>query len=215
MVVPLWFRGFSLSVALEKRDGELRGLSVTPCLFIPLRGAGQPIEGYFPVGDPPDEYLNLTIGLDQDDIAFRQSLRLLFSQDATLREAGRSLEGQFHTQDIYSGLVMSLTVDPRVFIIYSASQSSLIRGFGYALIDLDSMSAAVICAAQPEGVVVYGDDTAYGELINLLDHWDRLGQPLVHDLSVQALFDAPESVPEGHWIINKRPPYTWVFSWSA
>ena len=48
MVAPLWFRGFSLSVALEKRDGELRGLSVTPCLFIPLRGAGQPSEGFFP-----------------------------------------------------------------------------------------------------------------------------------------------------------------------
>ena len=38
MVVPLWFKGFCMSVAMEKRDGELRGLSVTPCLFIPLRG---------------------------------------------------------------------------------------------------------------------------------------------------------------------------------
>jgi protein-L-isoaspartate(D-aspartate) O-methyltransferase len=53
IVVPLWFRGFCLSVALEKRDGELRGLSVTPCLFIPLRGTGQPTEEFFSVGDPP------------------------------------------------------------------------------------------------------------------------------------------------------------------
>ncbi len=98
----------------------------------------------------------MTIGLDQDDPAFRQDLRRLFSQDASLRDAGRSLEGQFHTLDIFSGLVMFLTVDPRVFIVYSASESSLFRGFGYALIDLDSMSAAAISDCEPERLVVAG-----------------------------------------------------------
>ena len=38
MVVPLWFKGFFLSVALEKREGELRSLSASPCTFIPIRG---------------------------------------------------------------------------------------------------------------------------------------------------------------------------------
>ena len=121
------------------------------------------------MGDPPDEHLQMTIGLDQDDPAFRQDLRRLFSQDASLRDAGRSLEGQFHTLDIFSGLVMFLTVDPRVFIVYSASESSLFRGFGYALIDLDSMSAAVISDSEPERVVAYGNDTAHGQLVDLLD----------------------------------------------
>ena len=215
IVVPLWFRGFCLSVALEKRDGELRGLSVTPCLFIPLRGVGQPTEQFFPVGDPPDEYLEMTIGLDRDDPAFRQDLRHLFSQDASLRDAGRSLEGQFHTLDIFSGLVMFLTVDPRVFIVYSASLSSLFREFGYGLIDLGSMSAAVISASDPERVVVYGNDTAYSSLIALLDRWDRLGRPPITDLHVRALFDPPESIPEGHWIVAKRSAYTWVLSWGT
>ena len=215
IVVPLWFRGFCLSVALEKRDGELRGLSVTPCLFIPLRGTGQPTEQFFPVGDPPDEYLKMTIGLDRDDPAFRQDLRRLFSQDASLRDAGRSLEGQFHTLDIFSGLVMFLTVDPRVFIVYSASLSSLFREFGYGLIDLGSMSAAVISASDPERVVVYGNDTAYSPLIDLLDRWDRLGRPPITDLHVRALFGSPESIPEGHWIVAKRSAYTWVLSWGT
>ena len=215
IVVPLWFRGFCLSVALEKRDGELRGLSVTPCLFIPLRGTGQPTEGFFPVGDPPDEHLQMTIGLDQDDPAFRQGLRRLFSQDASLRYAGRSLEGQFHTQDIFSGLFTSLTTDPRVFIVYSASESSLFRGFGYALIDLDSMSAAVISASEPERVVAYGNDTAHGPLVDLLDRWDRLGHPPVHNLHVRALLSTPESVPEGDWIIAKRSALTWILSWGT
>ncbi len=215
IVVPLWFRGFCLSVALEKRDGELRGLSVTPCLFIPLRGTGQPTEGFSPVGDPPDEHLQMTIGLDQDDPAFRQGLRRLFSQDASLRYAERFLEGQFHTQDIFSGLFTSLTTDPRVFIVYSASESSLFRGFGYALIDLDSMSAAVISASEPERVVAYGNDTAHGPLVDLLDRWDRLGHPPVHNLHVRALLSTPESVPEGDWIIAKRSALTWILSWGT
>ena len=97
--------------------------------------------------------------------------------------------------------------------MYSASQSNLFQGFGYALIDLDSMSAAVICDADHEGVVVYGNDTAYRHLIDLLDQWDRLGNPSILDLRVRAFLDAPESIPEDHWIINKRSVYTWVLSW--
>ena len=215
MVVPLWFRGYFLSVALEKREGELRGLSVTPCLFIPIRGAGQPTEGYFPVGDPPDEYLQMTIGLDRDDPAYRRDLRHLFSQDASLRHAGRSLQGQFHTQNSLSGLFMSLTADPRVFSVYSESRSNLFRGFGYGLIDLDSMSAAVISDANPERVAVYGNDTAYSHLIGLLDQWDRLGHPSVRDVHIRALFGTPEHLPESHWIIAKRSAYTWVLSWES
>ena len=213
MVVPLWFKGYCLCVALEKHDGELRGLSAIPCLFMPIRGAGQPTEGYFPVGEPPDEYLQMTIGLERDDSAYRRDLRHLFSQDASLRPTGRPFEGQFHPQNLLSGLFMSLTTDPRIFSVYSASQSNLFRGFGYALIDLDSMSAAVICDADHEGVVVYGNDTAYSHLIDLLDQWDWLGNPSILDLRVRALFEAPESVPQGHWIINKRSAYTWVLSW--
>ena len=65
----------------------------------------------------------MTIGLDQDDPALRRNLRHVFSQDVGLRDAGRSFDGQFHTQDIFSGLVMFLTVDPKVFIMYSGSLS--------------------------------------------------------------------------------------------
>ena len=215
IVVPLWFRGFSLSVALEKRHAELRGLSATPCLFIPLRGAGQPTEGFFPVGDCADEHLQMTIGLDQDDPAFGQELGRLFSQDASLHDAGRSLVSQFHTQDLDSGLVMFLTVDPRVFIVYSHSPDGLFRGFGYALIDLDSMSAAVIYESNPGQVVVYGNGLAYRQLIDLLDRWDRSGRPPIAGLRVRALFDAPETIPEGHWQISKRSAYTWVLSWGT
>ena len=212
MVVPLWFKGFNLSVALEKRDGELRGLSASPCTFIPIRGIWQRTEGYFPIGDPPNDSLQVTIGLEWDDPAFRRDLDRLFAQDVWLRETGRSLEGQL---DIFSGLYMSLTVDTRTCSLYSSSQDSLFRGFGYGLVDLDSMSAVVLSDAYPEQVVVYGNDAAYDRLIELLDRWDRLGRPSVHDLNVRALFSPPQFIPEGHWTIAKRSAYTWVLSWGS
>ena len=62
IVVPLWFKGCFLCVALEKREGGLRSLSASPCTFIPIRGGSQPTEGYFPIGDPPDDNLQMTIG---------------------------------------------------------------------------------------------------------------------------------------------------------
>ena len=215
MVVPLWFKGYCLSVALEKHEGELRSLSANPCLFIPIRGERQPTDGYFPIGDPPDDYLQMTIGLEEDDPGLRRDLRHLFNQNVSLRGAGRSLEGQFHTRNLVSGLYMFLTVDPSIFNVYSASHGSVFRGFGYGLIDVERMSAAVISDRDPERVVVYGDDAAYSRLIGLLDQWDQLGHPSVHDLHISALFDTPESVPDGHWIIAKRSAYTWTFSWGT
>ena len=213
MVVPLWFKGFSLSVALQKRDGQLGDLSAALCTFIPIRGIWQRTEGYFPIGNPPNDFLEMTIGLEWHDQAYLRDLRRLFAQDVSLREFGRSLEGQFHTQNISSGLYMFLTVEPNVFMLYSSSQNNLFRGPGYGLVDLDSMSAAVLSERHPERVVVYGNDVAFGQLMKLLDQWDRLGHPSIHDLQISALLAAPKFVLDGHWIIAKRSAYTWVLSW--
>jgi protein-L-isoaspartate(D-aspartate) O-methyltransferase len=68
MVVPLWFKGYRLSVALEKRDGELKGLSASLCTFIPIRGIWQRTEGYFPIGDPPNDSPQMAIALDWYDL---------------------------------------------------------------------------------------------------------------------------------------------------
>lgn len=215
MVVPVWFKGHSLSVALEKRGGELRGLSASPCTFIPIRGIWQRTEGYFAIGDPADDSLQITVGLDWDDQDYRRNLGLLFAQNARLREAGRSLEGQFYTQDIFSGLYMFLKVHPGIVSVYSSSENTLFRGFGYALVDVDSMSAAVLSDAYPEQIVVYGDDAACDQLIELLDQWDQIGHPSIRDLRISALFSPPGFHPEGRWIIDKRSAYTWVLSWGS
>lgn len=215
LVAPLWFRGANLSVALQKRDGELTGLSASPCTFIPIRGIWQRTEGYYPVGDPPDETLQMAIALDSDDPAYRRALGQVFSQDAELREIGRSLEGRFYTQDIYSGLFMFLTAHPNVYNIYSTSEGGPFQGAGFALIDSGSMSAAVLSDKYPDQALVYGTDAAYGQLIELLKGWDELGRPQIHDLRIRALHHAPDVLPEGAWVVAKRSAYTWVMSWRA
>lgn len=215
LVVPLWFRGANLSVALQKREDELTGLSASPCTFIPIRGIWQRTEGYFPIGDPPDETLQMAIALDSDDAAYRRELGQVFNQSAELREIGRSLDGQFYTQNIYSGLFMFLTGHPNVYNVYSSSEDGLFQGAGFALIDSGSMSAAVLSDKYPDQALVYGTDAAYGQLIELLERWDELGHPAIHNLSIRVLYNAPEALSEGEWTVAKRSAYTWVMSWRA
>ena len=215
LVAPLWFRGANLSVALQKRDGELTGLSASPCTFIPIRGIWQRTEGYYPVGDPPDETLQMAIALDSDDAAYRRELGRVFNQSAELREIGRSLEGRFYTQDIYSGLFMFLTAHPNVYNVYSSSESGLLQGAGLALIDPGSMSAAVLSDKYPDQALVYGTSAAYGQLVEMLERWHELGHPAIHNLSIRALYDAPGALSEGEWTVAKRSAYTWVMSWRA
>lgn len=215
LVVPLWFKGANLSVALQKCNGELTGLSASPCTFIPIRGMWQRAEGYYPVGDPPDETLQMAIALDSNDAAYRRQLSQVFSQGAELYEIGHSLEGQFYTQNIHSGLFMYLTAHPNVYNLYSSSESGLFQGAGYALIDLGGMSAAVLSDRYPDKALVYGNNTAYEQLIELLERWDALRQPAIHDLHIRALYDAPEALSEGEWMVAKRSAYTWVMSWRA
>ncbi|MYC34555.1 MAG: methyltransferase domain-containing protein [Chloroflexi bacterium] len=215
LVVPLWFRGANLSVALRKQGSEITGLSASPCTFIPIRGIWQRTEGYYPVGDPPDEALQMAIALDSDDAAYRRELGQVFNQSAELREIGRSLDGQYYTQNIYSGLFMFLTAHPDVYNVYSSSESGPFQGAGYGLIDLDTMSAAVLSDHYPDKALVYGNDVAYEQLLDLLEQWDELGHPAIHNLSIRALYEAPGALSEGEWTIAKRSIYTWVMSWRA
>lgn len=215
LVVPLWFRGANLSVALRKQGSEITGLSASPCTFIPIRGIWQRTEGYYPVGDPPDEALQMAIALDSDDAAYRRELVQVFNQSAELREIGRSLDGQYYTQNIYSGLFMFLTAHPYVYNVYSSSEGGPFQGAGFALIDSGSMSAAVLSDRYPDQALVYGTDVAYGQLIELLERWDELRRPAIHNLSIRALYNAPDVLPEGAWMVAKRSAYTWVMAWRA
>lgn len=215
MVVPLWFRGCRLSVALQKRDGALESLSASPCMFIPIRGIADRTEGYFPIGDAPEDAPQMFVGMERDDPDHRGNLEQIFAQEAQFRDAGRSLEGQFHTQNLSSGLYMFLTVDPRINIVHWEAPDGRFQGAGYALVDLEMRSAAVLADGHADRVMVYGSDAAYGELVGLLDRWDEQCRPSIHDLRIRAFFNPPRSIAEDNWVVAKRSACTWVMSWDG
>ena len=214
MVVPLWFRGHRLSVALVKREGRLESSSAAPCMFIPIRGNAGRTEEYFLIGDTSGDLPLMHIGMEQDDPDHRRLLDELFAEGGRLRDIGRSLEGQFHTQDLSSGFYMFLTANPRINIVHWESREGNFLGAGYALIDLETRSAAVLSDSHPGQVMVYGSDAEYAELIGLLDRWAALGRPSIHKLRIRAHISPPQSMPDGHWIVAKRSPFTWVMSWT-
>ncbi len=215
MVVPLWFRGYRLSVALEKRGDVLESLSASPCMFIPIRGSADRTEGYFPVGGASSDATQMYMGMERDDPDRRRLLDELFAPGGRLRDIERSLEGQFHTHNLSSGLYMFLTADPRINLVHWESGDGLFQGAGYALVDVETMSAAVLSDGHPDQVMVYGDDAAYDALIGLIDRWDQTGRPSIRDLRIRAFTSPPLSVPDGQWVVAKRSPYTWVLSWDS
>ena len=215
MVVPLWFRGYRLSVTLQKRDGVLESLSASPCMFIPIRGIAGRTEGYFPIGDALQDSPQMFIGMERDDLDHRRGIAHIFAQDVQHREIGRSLEGQFHTHDLSSGLYMFLTVDPRINIVHWENRDGHFHGVGYVLVDLETMSAAVLSDRHPDRAMVHGDDTAFVELIRLLDRWDEQGHPSIHALHIRTFSVPPQSIREANWIVAKRSAYTWIMSWDG
>ena len=216
LVAPLWFRGFSLSVALEKRATGLRGLSASPCTFIPLRWIQERTEGYFPVQGYPGQPPLMSIGLDwPEQIDLSRMGALLASGVPELQGIGRSLDGQFYWQNFYSGLYLSLTTHPGVFALMPMGEDAPFQSLGYGVFTADLSSAAILNDRFPEQAMVFGSGQAYPELLKLLDQWDALGHPTVHQLKIDALSESPESIPEGSWVIPKQSRYTWMLSWDV
>lgn len=214
LVAPLWFKGFSLSVALEKQATELLGLSASPCTFIPLRGAWQRSEGYYPIRGRSDQLPTMSIGLDwPEQIDLDKLYNLLASDEVELRDIGRSLEGQFFSQNLLSGLFLSLTTHPGIFALMPTGQNPPFHTPGYGLIANDLNSAAILNDRFPNQTLVYGNSSAYSELLELLNLWDGLGHPSINDLKIRALYESPMSIPDGSWVIPKQSSYTWLLSW--
>ena len=214
LVAPLWFKGFSLSVALEKHATELVGLSVSPCTFIPLQGAWQRSEGYYPIQGRSSQPSSMSIGLDwPEQIDLLKLYELLSPDKAELQDIGRSLEGQFFSQNLFSGLFMSLTAHPGIFAFIPTGQDAPFHTLGYGLVAPDLSSAAILNDRFPSQALVYGNISAHSELLDLLDQWDSLGHPSIHALKVRALYEYPKSIPGRSWVIPRHSEYTWLLSW--
>ena len=216
LVAPLWFKGFSLSVALEKQTTGLRGLSASPCTFIPLRWTQERTEGYYPVQGHSDQPPFISVGLDwPDQIDLAQLGELLGSRRSEFKDIGRSLDGQFYCQNFNSGLYLSLTTHPGAFALMPTGEDGPFQSPGYGVFSADLGSAAILNDHFPEQALVFGDNQAYPELLELLDQWDALGHPTVNRLKIRAISERPGSISEGSWSISKRSDYTWILSWDV
>ena len=210
MVVPVWTGApLSLSIALEKRPGELRSLSVSPCGFMLLRGDWKWTEGFFPVTDGPDNPPLMSIAMAwEDQIDLARLHRLLTSGEAVLRDIGGPLP---QIEDIRSGLFMFLTMHAGAFWVFpTGREDSLIPGIAYALIDLEDGSATIVGGRNRREVLVYGGDSTFAQFVGLLDQWERTGPYSINDLNVRVFTG---SAPDGSWVVPKRSPYTWVMAW--
>ena len=214
LVAPLWFKGYSLSVALGKRAKELTGLSVSPCIFMPLRGDWQRTEGYYPIQGPSEQPLPMSIGLDwREQVDLAKLYNILASDKVELIDIGRSLEGHFISQNLLSGLFLFLTIHAGIFVFLPTGQDAPFQTPGYGLIDKDLNSAAILNDGFPSQALTYGTNSAHSELLEILNLWDGLGRPTLSDLKVQALLESPMSIPHRSWIIPKKSDYTWLLSW--
>ena len=216
LVAPLWFKGFSLSVALEKQATGLRGLSASPCTFIPLRWAQERTEGYFPVQGYPDQPPLISVGLDwPDQIDLARLGALLSSGGAEFRSIERSLDGQFYWQNLYSGLYLSLTTHPGIFALMPLGGGAPFQSSAYGVFTADLSSAAILNDRFPEQAMVLGNGQAHSELLGLLDRWDALRHPTLHRLKIHAISEPVGSISEGSWRIPKRSDYAWILSWDV
>ena len=212
LVAPLWFKGFSLSVSLEKQATGLRGLSAPPCTFIPLRWAQERTEGYFPVQGYPDQPPLISVGLDwPDQIDLARLGALLRSGGAEFRSIERSLDGQFYWQNLYSGLYPSLTTHPGVFALMPLGGGAPFQSPAYGVFTADLSSAAILNDRFPAQAMVLGNGQAHSELLGLLDRWDALRHPTLHRLKIHAISELPGSISEGSWCrwSTIRSPADW------
>ena len=85
----------------------------------------------------------------------------------------------------------------------------------YGVFTADLSSAAIFNDRFPEQAMVLDNGQAHSELLELLDQWDALGHPTLHQLRIHALSEPPGSISEGDWKIPKRSDYTWILSWNV
>ena len=210
LVVPLWLRGYRVSVAFEKRGKGLHSRSLRPCMYSPARGRSERSEGWYSVGRVSAD---IAIALDWQEQVDLENLSLLFQGENRERELGRSPKEMFPAQDRPSGLFICFTRDPGAYLILSQSDGMPFRGTAYAVIDTKAGNATFLAESLYGKLLVYGDGPTYGRMLDLLDLWDRLGRPSLDKLRLDLLPETDSAIPTGSWTIPRRSEYRWLLQW--
>lgn len=211
LVLPLSIGPAQFSIAFEKVAGTLRGRSLQPCSFMPLRGS---------MGDDPTGTRTITAA---------PGLRLVMT-NAAAPNAGRIaalLETPASSRAIaglrhgwFSALAFALadTRHARLFAFVSSDDARYgFVGHGYGIFDEAADGGAVIRLADTmDGTadmttLSYGDPRIGDWLDHLFADWAARGIPRVQQYSVIALpADAPVSAPADD-VIVRIPHWQLVF----
>ena len=210
LVMPLWLRGYRVSVAFEKRGKGLHSRSLRPCMYSPIRSRPERSEGWYSVRNADGD---VTIALDWQEQVDLENLSLLFQGENRERDLGRSPKEMFPAQDQPSGLFVCFTRDPGAYLILSQSDGMPFRGAAYAVIDTEANNATLLAESLYGKLLVYGDGPTHGRMLDLLDLWDRLGRPSLDKLRLDLLPEIDSAMPTGSWMIPKRSEYIWLLQW--
>lgn len=210
LVVPLWLRGYRVSVAFEKRGKGLHSRSIRPCMYSPIGGRPERNEGWYSVGGAA---AYVTIALDWQKQVDLENLSLLFQGENRERDLGRSPKEMFPAQDRPSGLFICFTRDPGAYLILSQSDGLPFRGTAYAVIDTEVGNATLLAETLYGKLLVYGDGPTHGRMLDLLDLWDRLGRPSLDKLRLDLLPETDSAMPTGSWMIPKPSEFSWLLRW--
>jgi len=212
LVVPLSLRGAQRSIAFERADGHLRGVSIRDCGFMRLRGAGAGPETVIALGDEPGLFIELDEDRPVDPAALHRSLVT----------PGEELPGgvRVSSSDLWGGLGLWLALNEpgvaRLYAIGAAVERGIVPAlFAYpgqvgtiAIVDRRTLACLVRAdeaEAFPVGARAYGQG-ACDLASRLVDHvrtWDRRGRPSTAGLHVRAYPAGTPLAPDAI-VIDKR-----------
>lgn len=202
LVLPLSVGAAQFSIAFEKWGNSLRGWSIQPCGFMPLRGTmGSDATGSRAVSPRPGLRLTLTN-------AFASSAEHI----AALLESSpvpRVIPGV--RQGWFTALAFALS-DPAQSRVSAFVTSDDARygfvGHGYGIFDVSAGGGVVIRLTDTmDGTggmiaLAYGDPETEGWLAAVLSRWERQGAPRAQDFHVTAFpVGEPVAPPPGAYVV--------------
>lgn len=211
LVLPLSVGAAQFSIAFEKQDGTLRGGSMQPCGFMPLRGSmGGDATGSRSVSPAPGLRLTLTnaSASEADRIA------------ALLNAAPLSRVIPGVRRGWFTALAFALSEPNRQFVSAFITSDDARYGFvghGYGIFDTAAGSGAIIRLSDTMDGTADVTTLAYGTLQTMewlaavFTHWEQQGAPRPQDYTVTAYPAGEPITPPAGASVVALPHWRLVF----
>lgn len=180
IVAPLWLRGgLQASVAFKEEEGSLKSVSIEPCGFMRLRGAGAGGATYEQIG-------SWTGSFDEPNQERVALLRVLLQTEPTSVPAPPLSRGWF---------TLIALGEPDAVHLFSLGPAGATVAWG--VLDLSAPGLAVVVSRVGSAATIetFGSDDAGRRLLRLIQSQEPVDLP---DLTIEAL-------PAAQMVQNTRP----------